>query len=90
MFNNYEAGGASFVVSVPYGPAATFKMAGEIDWKKHQIRGVLETPFSSGAPSQSRPFAVADGVVMDRGVMGLNEVMAERGAPGVSWVARVQ
>ena len=88
LFNNYEAGGATFTATVPYGSAATFVLNGDVDWRTHQIRAVLETRFTSGQPAQRRDLVVAGGRLLDGGVLGLTAAMAERGQPAVRWVAR--
>jgi len=57
LFTNYDNGGATIDVTIPYGPAATFRLTGDIDWKTHRGRGRLETQYRDGRPSQTNELA---------------------------------
>ncbi len=53
LFENYDGGGASITATIPYGPAATFRFVGDIDWHEHRGHGQLETVFADGRPHQT-------------------------------------
>ncbi len=53
LFENYDRGGASIEATIPYGPAATFRFTGDVDWREHRGHGQLETVFADSRPSQT-------------------------------------
>ncbi len=89
LFKNFEAGGATFKVTVPYGPAATFVLDGRIDFTRHiGEANLLGTTTSADKieNSSSRLFWTPQDVVEE--MDGLPAAMAAKGRSGVKYLAR--
>lgn len=87
LFKNFQAGGAQVTVTIPYG-SSTFTLDGDIDWKRHVGAATVTTTFRDGvrAPQAQAVFWSRTTIVMP--LPGLEAAMAERGRPGVTFLAR--
>jgi hypothetical protein len=83
---NHDAGGADLVATVEYG-VATVELRGQIDWANHVGRVTMHTEVDGKQVGPDRDVVWNPNVVFEE-VPGLEAVMAERGRPGVEWVAR--
>lgn len=57
LFKNFDAGGATVDVVVPYNGTATFTIHAEVDFKESKGRGTLDTTFTDGRPPEHQQLA---------------------------------
>ena len=60
LFKNFDAGGATVTVVVPYNDTATFTIKAEVDFKESKGRGTLDTTFGDGRPPEHQQIAWTD------------------------------
>jgi len=60
LFKNFDAGGATVDVVVPYNSTATFRIHAEVDFKDSKGRGTLDTTFTDGRPPEHQEIAWTD------------------------------
>jgi hypothetical protein len=87
LHRNGEVGGATVEVTIPFG-TSTIVVAGDVDWKRHVGAATVTTRFADGVrlPRTEQVFWSRTTVVLP--MDGLGPAMAERGRPGVRWLAR--
>ncbi len=79
--------GASFVATVPYGPAATFTISGQVDWINYAGNATLSVTRSDGQPEA--PVALAWNLQqMVQQIEGLEAAMEAKGRSGVRFTTR--
>ncbi len=92
LFKNYDAGGGQFSAEVPYGAAASFTIAGSIDWKKHLGMATVTTHLTAGSsPEPTQLFWIqtdSQQVVLLGGIANLDAEMTALGKLGVKYLAR--
>jgi hypothetical protein len=57
LFKNFDAGGATVDVVVPYNATATFTIHADVDFKESKGRGTLDTTFTDGRPPERQQLA---------------------------------
>jgi hypothetical protein len=83
---NFDASGATFVATVPYGPAATFVLTGSIDYTKGTASAILRSEVVGEPPVETKIFWTPEVVAEE--LEGLTEAMETRGRPGIKYLAR--
>jgi hypothetical protein len=83
---NYDAVGSKFVAKVPYGPAATFTLAGEVDFTKGFGGATLHSEVVGQPPVDSKVFWQPQEVAEE--LEGLTAGMAANGRDGVKYLVR--
>jgi hypothetical protein len=86
LAKNYDAGGATFVASLPVEPGVTLSLAGEVDFAGH--RGRADVTWS-GNPAPGRVVEVAwsEDALAER-LPGLADALTGAGKPPAAWVGR--
>lgn len=87
LTKNRADGGADFVAIIPYGPAATFTMTGEIDWMNYTATSTLEAKRSDGKPEAPIKMSWQTGQLAQE-VVGLEAAMTAKGRPGITMTSR--
>jgi hypothetical protein len=83
---NYDAVGSKFIARVPYGPAATFTLAGEVDFAKGFGGATLHSEVVGQPPVDSKVFWQPQEIAEE--LEGLTDGMAANGRPGVKYLVR--
>jgi hypothetical protein len=83
LTKNRADGGADFVATIPYGPAATFTMTGVIDWVNYSATATLEAKRSDGKPEVPVKMSWQTGQLAQE-VTGLEAAMVAKGRPGIT------
>jgi hypothetical protein len=93
FFNNWDKGGATVTVEVPYGLQSSVRIDAEVDWKQHRGQGTITTVFADGRADEVQPLwwylpnDLANGSIVTT-LAGLPEAMALRNHPGVKYIGR--
>jgi hypothetical protein len=87
LVKDHQDGGAVFVATIPYGPAATFVLTGEIDWTKWDASAVLQTKRSDGKAQPDQAMFWSHGQLLQP-IDGLTAALAAKGRPGVTHIVR--
>jgi hypothetical protein len=84
LFDNRQAGGSTFELAIQVAPGATINLQGEIDWTKHRGHALV---VGKGTEEGVREVYWDDSTVLERRD-DLNELLAQTGRPGITFVAR--
>jgi hypothetical protein len=87
LTKNRADGGADFVATIPYGPAATFTVNGEIDWVNYAATATLNAKRSDGKPEAPIKMSWQTGQLAQE-VVGLEAAMTAKGRKGITMTAR--
>lgn len=87
LAKNFEAGGAEFSVTVPYGPASTFFLNGRIDYSRHLAEATLRSEVGGGAETATSTLFWSNDMVLEE-VDGLPAEAAALGRADVKYLAR--
>jgi hypothetical protein len=79
--------GAHFSAIVPFGPAATFTIVGDVDWINYQGSGTLSAKRSDKQPVPDQKLYWSNGTLVQN-VEGIESAMAAKGRTGVKYVSR--
>jgi hypothetical protein len=83
---NHDAVGSKFVAQVPYGPAATFTLTGQVDFTKGIGGATLRSEVVGQPPADSLVFWQPEEVAEE--LEGLTAGMAANGRDGVKYLVR--
>lgn len=87
LTKNRGESGATFVATIPYGPAATFTMSGQVDWINYAGDATLTIKRSDGQAEAPVTLAWNLQTVVQE-VEGLEAAMEQRGRSGIRFTAR--
>jgi hypothetical protein len=87
LTKNRADAGATFVATIPFGPAATFTLTGDIDWVSYSADATLEAKRSDGKPEKPVKLFWQTGQLAQQ-VPGLEAALAAKGRAGVQYSAR--
>ncbi len=87
LVKDHQDGGSAFVATIPYGPAATFVLTGEIDWTRWDASASLHVQRSDGKGQPDQTLFWSRGQLFQP-VAGLTAAMAAKGRIGVTHIVR--
>jgi hypothetical protein len=85
---NYRAGGADFVVTVPYDESVVLTLTGEIDFRDSVGRAEVSTSFGDGSADDVRTLVFTPEDLWFGNVPGLSAALAGAGLPDAAFVHR--
>lgn len=88
LHENFEKGGADFIVKAPYGEDATLTMTGSVDFLSSTGQAKAVTSYTNGQPPESRTVFFTTKDIWFGDVPGLSEALAGRGLPAAQYVER--
>jgi hypothetical protein len=88
LYQDFQAGGADFVVSAPYAESATLTLTGEIDFVGSIGRAQAVTKYSDGRPDDSRTLFFTGTDLWFGSVPGLSAALTSAGLPDAQYLRR--
>jgi hypothetical protein len=88
LHSDFEAGGADFVETAPYGEGALLKLTGTVDFTRSAGRARAVTTFGDGRPPDSRTLFFTTKDVWFGDVPDLGEVLSAEKLPAASYLSR--
>jgi hypothetical protein len=87
LTKNRADAGASFAATIPFGPAATFTLTGDVDWVTYSANATLETTRSDGEAEKPVKLFWQTGQLAQE-VPGLEQALVAKGKPAAQYSAR--
>jgi len=88
LHQDFEHGGADFVVSAPYGDGAVLTLTGQIDFVRSIGHAQAVTNFADERPDDTRDIFFTPDSLWFGGVPGLAEALAAHGLPAAAYMER--
>jgi hypothetical protein len=88
LHRNFEAGGADFVETAPYGEGTVLKLTGTVDFTRSVGQAQAVTTFSDGRPPDTRKLFFTTKDIWFGDVPGLPEALTGAGLPAATYMRR--